>query len=53
MKHLDDRRSCPHCGEPTNEQPYLMSRRASEDVMDLRVAFWVVALALLLTILVR
>jgi hypothetical protein len=53
VKHLDDRRRCPHCRRDINERPYLMSRRAAENVLAARLICWVVVAAMLLLVLVQ
>jgi hypothetical protein len=50
-KHLEDKRVCPHCREPLHEQPYLMSRSASENVISENVIAWIVVLALVAMVL--
>ena len=50
MRHLEDKRTCPHCGEPLDEHGYLMSRSSEHLVLSPRTIAWIVAavLALLL-----
>lgn len=53
MKHLDDRRRCPHCDRDINERPYLMSRKATTPVLSLRQVAWLLVFVLLLALIVR
>jgi predicted nucleic acid-binding Zn ribbon protein len=34
MKHLEDKRHCPHCGNALHEQRYLMSRDPDAELSD-------------------
>lgn len=52
LKHLDDRRVCPHCQRETNERPYLMARVSDELVMDPRLALWLVVIVMVLLLIV-
>lgn len=53
MKYLDDKHCCPHCLKPLNQQPYLMSRRATEDVLTPTQIAWIVSAILVLVLLVQ
>lgn len=47
---LNDKRCCPNCGHEQDKQPYLMARRAPENVLSLREIAWVVAAVLLVAL---
>jgi hypothetical protein len=51
MKHMDDRRRCPHCRRDMNERPYVMSRRAKENALSPSFIAWVVVAAMLMLVL--
>lgn len=51
MKHLDDRRRCPHCLAELNERPYVMARSAAVNVLPWSTVAWIVAAALALLLL--
>lgn len=53
MKHLDDRRRCPHCARDLNPRPYLMSRRATENVLSVTQIAWVLAAVLAFALLAQ
>jgi hypothetical protein len=46
---VEDKRCCPHCGEPLHERPYLMSAR-SGSLSTRAIAWAVVAVALLVVL---
>jgi hypothetical protein len=52
MNSFDDKRCCPHCLQPLNEQSYLMSRDAAEDVLSLTQIWWIVGAVLAVVLLV-
>jgi hypothetical protein len=51
MRHLEDKQLCPHCGGELHRQPYMMSRRATELVLPIRLIAWIVTYAVVLTFL--
>jgi hypothetical protein len=53
LKHLDDRRRCPHCRREIDERPYVMARRAGENVISNMVIAWAVVAVLLLLLVVH
>lgn len=53
MKHLDDRRRCPNCRRDINERPYVMARRAPENVLSNAMVAWIVVAAALLLVVFR
>lgn len=53
MNHLNDRRRCPHCRRDMNERPYVMARRAPENVLSNTAIAWIVVAVLLLLVVSR
>lgn len=53
MKHLNDRRRCPHCQRDINERPYVMSRRATENVLSNTAIGWAVVFVLVMLTVFR
>jgi hypothetical protein len=51
LKHMDDRRRCPHCRRDINERPYGMSRRAKENVLSWTTIAWIIVVALVLILI--
>lgn len=51
MKHLEDKRSCPHCGGELHRQPYLMSRAAEANVLSTQLVAWIAVAAMALLVL--
>lgn len=53
MKHLNDRRRCPHCQRDINERPYVMARRATENVLPPTAIAWAVVFVLVMLTVFR
>jgi predicted nucleic acid-binding Zn ribbon protein len=53
MKHLDDHRRCPRCGEDINQRGYTMSRNSDENVFSTRQVAWLLVFVLALLIIIH
>ncbi len=53
MKHFEDKRCCPNCGHELHEQPYLMARRATENVLSWTQIGWILIAILALALLAQ
>jgi ribosomal protein L34E len=41
MRHLEDKRRCPHCGGELHRISYLMERSAEANVLSARAIAWI------------
>ena len=41
MRHLEDKRRCPHCGGDLHRISYLMERSAEANVLSARTIAWI------------
>lgn len=51
MRHLEDKKLCPHCGGKLYEHPYLMSRNATENVLSWNAIAWMLVAVLVVVVL--
>lgn len=48
---VEDKRLCPHCGRELHRRSYMMSRSASAPVLSTGLVWWIVAAAVVLTVI--
>lgn len=51
MRHLEDKRRCPHCGGNLHHVRYLMERSAEANVLSARTIAWILVAVLSVVIL--
>jgi hypothetical protein len=53
MRHLEDKRTCPRCGESLHAHGYLMSRSSENVVLSPRAIAWIVTAVMALLVVVN
>jgi hypothetical protein len=51
MRHLEDKRRCPHCGGDLHRIRYLMERSAEANVLSLRAIAWILVVLMFFVVI--